>query len=306
MHRSAVPRTRLVDDRRPVGLGDGHRVVGRPVVGDDHVEAGRDPGKQDPQCGTLVTAREHEVARGHRRHGHALHAREGARRCPRANAYVSLSTPRRYAGPGRPAGYSPRHVPTDGGAARRKRRSRRVVVATLALMAVAVALPDVLDWYVHVHSWPPLHAAWDPRLGPGTVPAVLIGLWGGWTLVPLSQRLSWRSLLLVSFAAGLAWMLALALVDGWDGIGVILQTGLRVPPHRPRRDRRPRARCRSTSAGSTSPPGRGTGRCTSPGTRRARCCSSSCWCDSGSAAAWRPGWWSPCSPRPPRPRCCRR
>ncbi len=98
------------------------------------------------------------------------------------------------------------------------------LVATLALMALAVAVPEVLDWWVHVNSWPPLHAEWDPRVGPGTVPAVLLALWGGWTLVPLASRLSWRTLLVLSFTAGLTWMLALALVDGWDGIGVILGT----------------------------------------------------------------------------------
>ena len=98
------------------------------------------------------------------------------------------------------------------------------LAAALALMALAVAVPSMLDWNVRVNSWPPLHAEWDPRVGGGTIPAVLLALWGGWTAVALSARLSWAGLLVLSFVAGLAWMLALAWVDGPDGIGVILDT----------------------------------------------------------------------------------
>ena len=98
------------------------------------------------------------------------------------------------------------------------------LLVTLALMATAVIVPWAFDWYVHVHSWPPLHAEWDPRVGPGTLPAVVLAVWGGWTVVPLAERVPWRTLLVLSFTVGLAWMLALALVDGRDGIGEILQT----------------------------------------------------------------------------------
>jgi len=56
------------------------------------------------------------------------------------------------------------------------------------------------------------------------VPAVLVALLGLRYAISLATTLTWRRLLLVSWIAGLAWMLALALVDGRDGIGEILQT----------------------------------------------------------------------------------
>lgn len=104
---------------------------------------------------------------------------------------------------------------------------RRIVgglLAATALVALAMALPAATGWNVHVRSFPPLHAEWMPRVGPGTVPAVLVALLALRYAGPMAQRLSWRRLLLASFAVGLLWMLALALVDGRDGIGVILQT----------------------------------------------------------------------------------
>lgn len=94
----------------------------------------------------------------------------------------------------------------------------------LALVALAMAVPAVTGWDVHVRSFPPLHAAWDPRLGPGTVPAVLVALLGIRYAATLAGTASWPRLLVLTWAAGLAWMVALALVDGRDGIGEILQT----------------------------------------------------------------------------------
>ena len=40
----------------------------------------------------------------------------------------------------------------------------------VALMVLAMAVPAVSGWYVHVHSFPPLHAEWHPRTGPGSLP----------------------------------------------------------------------------------------------------------------------------------------
>ncbi len=66
---------------------------------------------------------------------------------------------------------------------------------------------------------PPLHGLWRPKLlGPGTVPAVLLALLAWRYAAGLAERLPWRRLLVVSYAAGLAWMLALALVDGTKGL----------------------------------------------------------------------------------------
>ena len=94
----------------------------------------------------------------------------------------------------------------------------------LLLVTVAMALPAITGWHVHVNHFPPLHADWDPRLGPGTVPALLLGALAVRWSVPLAGRLRWRSLLLASYAGGVAWMFSLALVDGRDGVARILDT----------------------------------------------------------------------------------
>lgn len=92
------------------------------------------------------------------------------------------------------------------------------------LVALAVAVPAASGWDVHVRWFPPLHAEWDPRVGPGTLPAVALAGLAGWRAVDLTERLSWRRLLVAAYGAGLAWMLALAFVDGSDGVGHILGT----------------------------------------------------------------------------------
>ena len=98
------------------------------------------------------------------------------------------------------------------------------LVVAVALIALAVAVPAVTGWDVHVRSFPPLHATWDPRVGPGTVPAVVLAGLACWRAVDLAVRLRWRIVLLATYAGGLAWMLALALVDGPRGVGHILGT----------------------------------------------------------------------------------
>ncbi|BDZ54529.1 hypothetical protein [Agromyces marinus] len=94
---------------------------------------------------------------------------------------------------------------------------------SLALIPLAIIVPPLLGQDVNVRWFPPLHAEWMPRLGPGTLPAVLLAIaasvWGG----PLARRLPWGGLLATAYAAGVAWMVALATVDGWEGIGSILE-----------------------------------------------------------------------------------
>lgn len=117
--------------------------------------------------------------------------------------------------------------PTDHSPTALDRLDRVVLgglAAALALVALAMALPAVTGWNVHVRSFPPLHAEWAPRVGPGTLGAVAIAVLGARHAPALAERLTWRRLVVATFAAGLLWMLALALVDGRDGIGVILQT----------------------------------------------------------------------------------
>lgn len=92
------------------------------------------------------------------------------------------------------------------------------------LVAVAIAVPPLADWNVHVRSFPPLHASWDPRVGPGTLPAAALALLAARYAVDLAGALPWRRLLLAAYVTGIAWMLALATVDGRDGVGHILGT----------------------------------------------------------------------------------
>ena len=66
------------------------------------------------------------------------------------------------------------------------------LVAALLLAALGMALP----------------AAWDPRVGWGTVPAVVLGALSVRYAGDLAARLSWGRLLVTAYAAGLAWMLA--------------------------------------------------------------------------------------------------
>lgn len=95
----------------------------------------------------------------------------------------------------------------------------------LSLAGLAMAVPAVTGWNVHMRYFPPVHAEWNPRLGPGTLPALLVGALAVWFSVGLAQRLPWRGLLLAAYAAGVAWLFSLALVDGAKlGVGTILGT----------------------------------------------------------------------------------
>ena len=96
--------------------------------------------------------------------------------------------------------------------------------AALALISLAVAVPAVLGIDVHVRWFPPLHAEWMPRIGPGTPAAIALAVLAIVFGVDLARRLTWRMLLLAAFGTSLAWMLSLATVDGLAGIGVILDT----------------------------------------------------------------------------------
>jgi methylthioxylose transferase len=101
------------------------------------------------------------------------------------------------------------------------------LVAAVLLVALAFALPQLRDWEVwpraprsvSTREIPPLHGLWEPKWwGPGTLPAVVVAVLGVGLGPGLAQRLSWGRLLLTSYAGGLAWLLALALVDGEDGL----------------------------------------------------------------------------------------
>jgi len=95
------------------------------------------------------------------------------------------------------------------------------VGVALVLVAAAMLIPFATGWQVYV-DLPPLHAVWLPRLGWGTVPAIVVGGLAVRFAIDLATRLSWRTLLAVTFGAALVWMLCLAAVDGLDGIQSVL------------------------------------------------------------------------------------
>ncbi|MCA1306911.1 hypothetical protein LC082_08370 [Microbacterium esteraromaticum] len=95
-------------------------------------------------------------------------------------------------------------------------------VAAFVLIAAAIAVPAVTGWNVHVRWFPPLHAEWAPRVGPGLPVAIAVGVLVIAYGDRVARTLRWGGLLPVVFAAALAWLLSLALIDGLDGIGTIL------------------------------------------------------------------------------------
>ncbi|ANP56215.1 hypothetical protein [Streptomyces griseochromogenes] len=112
--------------------------------------------------------------------------------------------------------------------ARRALRGDLYAAAAAALLVtVAVLVGRHIQFTRHtlfVH-WPPVFAEWDPHVGPGTPAAVLLAAATVAYGPPLAVRLPWRALLPVSWAASTAWILSLALVDGWHrGIAVRLTT----------------------------------------------------------------------------------
>ena len=93
----------------------------------------------------------------------------------------------------------------------------------LLLVAAAIAVPPLWDWRVNaslhpVRPFAPLAGWIDPRVGVGTPAAVALALGGVVWGPALAQRLSWRALLVTTYAATAAWTLALAFVDGRSGL----------------------------------------------------------------------------------------
>ena len=105
-----------------------------------------------------------------------------------------------------------------------------LAAATILILA-SLTVPRLLNWQVYARKEPeafgtvePLHGFWDPQwFGPGTLPAVVIGLLAWRYAAPLAARLPWRWLLLTTYLVSLAWMLSLALTDGQEGIAHVLE-----------------------------------------------------------------------------------
>ncbi|MBV1946650.1 hypothetical protein [Streptomyces sp. BV129] len=111
---------------------------------------------------------------------------------------------------------------------RTPRRDLYAAAAAVLLVTAAVLVGRHIQDTRHtlfVH-WPPLFAEWDPHLGPGTPAALLLAAAGVAYGPTLATRLPWRALPWVTWAASAAWIVSLALVDGWhDGIASRLTTG---------------------------------------------------------------------------------
>jgi hypothetical protein len=98
-------------------------------------------------------------------------------------------------------------------------------LATAAAVAALVVLAAVVGRLLKAEGIdvfapsPPLYAGELPRTGPGTLPALMLAVLVVLRGPDLAARLPWRWLLGLAFLAGVAWTLALALVDGWE-VGV--------------------------------------------------------------------------------------
>ncbi|MFF0079490.1 hypothetical protein ACFYR1_07255 [Streptomyces canus] len=86
-----------------------------------------------------------------------------------------------------------------------------LLVLTAALVGTAI---QHRDGSLRV-GWPPLLASWDPHVGPGTPPAVVVAAAVVAYGPSLAARLPWRPLLFAVWGTGMAWTWSLALVDGW-------------------------------------------------------------------------------------------
>ncbi|MER5215221.1 hypothetical protein ABT063_32920 [Streptomyces sp. NPDC002838] len=108
------------------------------------------------------------------------------------------------------------------------RRDLYAALAAALLVTAAIVIGTVIQ---HRYGtlrvgWPPLLATWEPHVGPGTPAALAVAIAVVAYGPSLAARLPWRTLLLATWGAGMAWTWSLALVDGWHrGIAEQLTTG---------------------------------------------------------------------------------
>ena len=122
--------------------------------------------------------------------------------------------------PGEP-GTTSRTATTARAAAGTRSAIVGVGIAVL-LIVLAICLPVWLDLDVRVRSFPPLHAEWSPHVGWGTLPAIVIAALAIASAFRVARTMRWGTLLAIVFGTALTWLLSLALVDGPDGLGRIL------------------------------------------------------------------------------------
>lgn len=99
-----------------------------------------------------------------------------------------------------------------------RRGDRITAAAALGLVALAAVVGGVLYLTgrpVHASS-APLTAHWLPHAGPGTVPALVIAVLVVRHGTQVAATMRWSRLLAAGYLASVAWIVALATVDGWQ------------------------------------------------------------------------------------------
>ena len=90
----------------------------------------------------------------------------------------------------------------------------------------AMAVPALTGVDVKAGTAPPLLGDWAWRVGWSSPVALGIVALAAWAGLPAAlDRLAWRRLLALSWLASVVWMVALALVDGPQGLGRVLDHG---------------------------------------------------------------------------------
>ncbi|MGF1338947.1 hypothetical protein ACQSMD_02315 [Streptomyces flavovirens] len=127
-----------------------------------------------------------------------------------------MTTEERVEDPRAPEATGPAHPAGPGERVARRRDLTAAgggVLLIVAAVLVGRAVQD-RDGSLQV-QWPPLLASWDPHTGPGAPVAVAVAVAVIAYGPGLAARLPWRRLLLTCWTASLAWILSLALIEGW-------------------------------------------------------------------------------------------
>ncbi|MDR6974094.1 hypothetical protein J2X68_000772 [Streptomyces sp. 3330] len=113
-------------------------------------------------------------------------------------------------------------APRSAGSTRDPRRDvRRDLYAAGAAVLLVTAAVLIGRHIQHTHhtlrvDWPPLLGSWGPHTGPGTPAAVVLAVATAGYGPALAARLPWRALLAAAWGTATAWILSLALIDGWQ------------------------------------------------------------------------------------------
>jgi hypothetical protein len=118
------------------------------------------------------------------------------------------------------------HVEEARGDAGARRRAWWGLAGGAAVVVAAMVVPGLTGTDVKAGGAEPLLGDWVVRVGPSSLVAVaLVALAARPGVLAAVERMSWRRLLLASWLAATVWMVSLALVDGYAGMGRILDHG---------------------------------------------------------------------------------